>query len=159
MSSSFFSDTTKKAVTYFCHSFLVGAGGFASRGLKNSPQDCFLPSADGRPVRILPAPAQKRTRNLSCGSFLSECDKRDTLFFYSFGFRILDTSVTCRFSFFIQPFDFLLLLWNFNFLKFMCHWFLPQKPICNVMYILYYLQHAFLHSIIFFSIRTIGNKL
>ena len=84
-----------------------------------------------------PAPAQKRTRNLSCGSFLSECDKRDTLFFYSFGFRILDTSVTCRFSFFIQPFDFLLLLWNFNFLKFMCHWFLPQKPICNVMYILY----------------------
>lgn len=159
MSSSFFSDTTKKAVTHLCHSFLVGAGGFASRGLKNSPQDCFLPSADGRPVRILPAPAQKRTRNLSCGSFLSECDKKDTLFFYSFGFRILDTSVTCRFSFFIQPFDFLLLLWNFNFLKFMCHWFLPQKPICNVMYILYYLQHAFLHSIIFFSIRTIGNKL
>ena len=104
---------------------------------KNSPQDCFLPSADGRPVRILPAPAQKRTRNLSCGFFLSECDKRDTLFFYSFGFRILDTSVTFRFSFFIQPFDFLLLLWNFNFLKFMCHWFLPQKPICNVMYILY----------------------
>ena len=48
-----------------------------------------------------------------------------------------NTSVTCRFSFFIQPFDFLLLLWNFNFLKFMCHWFLPQKPICNVMYILY----------------------
>ena len=72
------------------------------------------------------------------GAFhLSECDKRDTLLFYSFGFRILDTSVTCRFSFFIQPFDFLLLLWNFNFLKFMCHWFLPQKPICNVMYILY----------------------
>lgn len=68
---------------------------------------------------------------------MSECDKRDALFFYSFGFRILDTSVTCRFSFFIQPFDFLLLLWNFNFLKFMCHWFLPQKPICNVMYILY----------------------
>lgn len=89
MSSSFFSDTTKKAVTHLCH------------------------------------------------SFLSECDKRDTLFFYSFGFRILDTSVTFRFSFFIQPFDFLLLLWNFNFLKFMCHWFLPQKPICNVMYILY----------------------
>lgn len=57
--------------------------------------------------------------------------------FHSFGFRILDTSVTFRFSFFIQPFDFLLLLWNFNFLKFMCHWFLPQKPICNVMYILY----------------------
>ena len=71
------------------------------------------------------------------GFYLSECDKKDTLFFYSFGFRILDTSVTCRFSFFIQPFDFLLLLWNFNFLKFMCHWFLPQKPICNVMYILY----------------------
>ena len=127
----------KKLRQYICRGFLVGAGGFASRGLKNSPQDCFLPSADGRPVRILPAPAQKRTRNLSCGSFLSECDKKDTLFFYSFGFRILDTSVTCRFSFFIQPFDFLLLLWNFNFLKFMCHWFLPQKPICNVMYILY----------------------
>ena len=52
---------------------------------------------------------------------LSECDKKDTLFFYSFGFRILDTSVTCRFSFFIQPFDFLLLLLNFNFLKFMYH--------------------------------------
>ena len=69
--------------------------------------------------------------------FMSECDKKDTLFFYSFGFRILDTSVTCRFLSFIQPFDFLLLLWNFNFLKFMCHWFLPQKPICNVMYILY----------------------
>ena len=69
--------------------------------------------------------------------YLSECDKKDTLFFYSFGFRILDTSVTCRFLSFIQPFDFLLLLWNFNFLKFMCHWFLPQKPICNVMYILY----------------------
>lgn len=68
---------------------------------------------------------------------MSECDKKDTLFFYSFGFRILDTSVTCRFLSFIQPFDFLLLLWNFNFLKFMCHWFLPQKPICNVMYILY----------------------
>ena len=60
----------KKLRQYLCHSFLVGAGGFASRGLKNSPQDCFLPSADGRPVRILPAPAQKRTRNLSCGSFL-----------------------------------------------------------------------------------------
>ena len=27
-SASFFSDTTKKAVTHFCHSFLVGAGGF-----------------------------------------------------------------------------------------------------------------------------------
>ena len=52
---------------------------------------------------------------------LSECDKKDTLFFYSFGFRILDTSVTCRFLFFIQPFDFLLLLLNFNFLKFMYH--------------------------------------
>ena len=26
---------------------MVGAGGFASRGLKNSPQDCFLPTADG----------------------------------------------------------------------------------------------------------------
>lgn len=61
----------KKLWQHLCHSFLVGAGGFASRGLKNSPQDCFLPSADGRPVRILPAPAQKRTRNLSCGSFLS----------------------------------------------------------------------------------------
>lgn len=60
----------KKLWQYLCHSFLVGAGGFASRGLKNSPQDCFLPSADGRPVRILPAPAQKRTRNLSCGFFL-----------------------------------------------------------------------------------------
>lgn len=88
-----------------------------------------------------PAKVQKQNaaeRNLSlCGVFLSECYKRDTLFFYSFGFRILDTSVTCRFSFFIQPFDFLLLLWNFNFLKFMCHWFLSQKPICNVMYILY----------------------
>lgn len=79
----------------------------------------------------------KRKKPRICVAFLSECDKRDTLFFYSFGFRILDTSVTCRFSFFIQPFDFLLLLWNFNFLKFMCHWFLPQKPICNVMYILY----------------------
>ena len=56
------------------------------------------------------------------GAFhLSECDKKDTLFFYSFGFRILDTSVTCRFLFFIQPFDFLLLLLNFNFLKFMYH--------------------------------------
>ena len=52
---------------------------------------------------------------------LSECDKKDTLFFYSFGFRILDTSVTCRFLSFIQPFDFLLLLLNFNFLKFMYH--------------------------------------
>ena len=49
----------KKLWQHLCHSFLVGAGGFASRGLKNSPQDCFLPSADGRPVRILPAPAQK----------------------------------------------------------------------------------------------------
>ena len=74
----------KKLRQYLCRSFLVGAGGFASRGLKNSPQDCFLPSADGRPVRILPAPAQKRTRNLSCGSFLCECDKRDTLLQYSF---------------------------------------------------------------------------
>lgn len=81
---------------------------------------------------------QRKSRgNILATTFLSECDKRDTLFFYSFGFRILDTSVTSRFSFFIQPFDFLLLLWNFNFLKFMCHWFLPQKPICNVMYILY----------------------
>lgn len=85
-------------------------------------------------------PATKQAKGKSHANawlLLSECDKRDTLFFYSFGFRILDTSVTCRFSFFIQPFDFLLLLWNFNFLKFMCHWFLPQKPICNVMYILY----------------------
>ena len=49
----------KKLRQHPCHSFLVGAGGFASRGLKNSPQDCFLLSADGRPVRILPAPAQK----------------------------------------------------------------------------------------------------
>lgn len=80
---------------------------------------------------------QKKLWQYLCHSFLCECDKKDTLFFYSFGFRILDTSVTFRFSFFIQPFDFLLLLWNFNFLKFMCHWFLPQKPICNVMYILY----------------------
>ncbi len=52
---------------------------------------------------------------------LSECDKKDTLFFYSFSFRILDTSVTCRFLFFIQPFDFLLLMLNFTFLKFMYH--------------------------------------
>ena len=111
----------KKLRQYSCYSFLVGAGGFASRGLKNSPQDCsacqktstllyrdcrgdhwspanlaqqrafrdgfltrhtgtgeqcsplqeffdslkkqsagLLPSTDGRPVRILPAPAQKK---------------------------------------------------------------------------------------------------
>ena len=39
----------KKLRQYLCHSFLVGAGGFASRGLKNSPQDCFF-AVCGRPT-------------------------------------------------------------------------------------------------------------
>ena len=65
---------------------------------------------------------QRKSRgNILATTFLSECDKKDTLFFYSFSFRILDTSVTCRFLFFIQSFDFLLLMLNFTFLKFMYH--------------------------------------
>ena len=43
---------------------LVGAGGFASRGLKNTPKDCFLPPAGGRPVRTLPAPPNQYNPNL-----------------------------------------------------------------------------------------------
>ena len=42
-----------------------------SCGLSNSPQDCCLPPSGGRPVRTLPVPAQKKTRNLSCGSLLA----------------------------------------------------------------------------------------
>ena len=41
-----------------------------SCGLSNSPQGCCLPPSGGRPVRTLPVPAQKKTRNLSCGSLL-----------------------------------------------------------------------------------------
>lgn len=51
-----------------CRSLLVGAGGFASRALKNSPPGCFSPApGPGRAVLISPAHATSKNPLPGCG--------------------------------------------------------------------------------------------
>ena len=55
----------------------AGPGLFDSRGLKNNPQDCFLPPAGGRPVRFLARKHQKKLPSLSWGAFFGDpCGNR-----------------------------------------------------------------------------------
>ena len=69
----------------------AGPGLFDSRGLKNNPQDCFLPPAGGRPVRFLARKHQKKLPSLSWGAFFGDpCGNRtDILYVFALQFFVL----------------------------------------------------------------------
>ena len=59
------------------YSLYVRAVRGISRGLKNNPQDCFLPPAGGRPVRFPARKHQKKLPSLSWGAFFGDpCGNR-----------------------------------------------------------------------------------